>query len=161
MDLRDASASKKPKINIALFFAASCGSLTLSPWMNVMQRNNNIKDVCTLGFGFVLCLFFSKTKSTFYHWRQHLCSARRQQNWRKRKKMCSCRERTAAQDLAAHREGGQLHRALPPSWGTAAIIERLQFSWFTASLYSRSAFGDRFIETRVCGNLFAKKCTWI
>ena len=42
--------------------------------------------------------------------------------------MCSCRERTAAQDLAAHREGGQLHRALPPSWGTAAIIERLQFS---------------------------------
>ena len=29
--------------------------------------------------------------------------------------MCSCRERTAAQDLAAHREGGQLHRpSLPP-----------------------------------------------
>ena len=26
------------------------------------------------------------------------------------------------------RGGGQLQRALPPSWGTAAIIERLQFS---------------------------------
>ena len=78
--------------------------------------------------GLYCAYFFSKTKSTFYHWRQHLCSARRQQNWRKRKEMCSCRERTAAQDLAAHRGGGQLQRALPPSWGTAAIIERLQFS---------------------------------
>ena len=85
MDLRDASASKKTKINTALFFAASCGSLTLSPWMNVMQRNNNIKHVCTLGFGFVLCLFFFKNKKYFLPLAP--TSLRRQQNWRKRKKL--------------------------------------------------------------------------
>ena len=56
---------KSQKSILLCFFAASCGSSTLSPWMNVMQRNNNIKHVCTLGFGFVLCLFFFKNKKYF------------------------------------------------------------------------------------------------
>ena len=40
--------------------------------------------------------------------------------------MCSCRERTAAQDLAAHREGGQLHRpSLPPGLAMIALTRYL------------------------------------
>ena len=76
--------------------------------------------------------------------------------------MCSCRERTAAQDLAAHREGGQLHTG--PSLPPGAQLQLLN-GCNLADLLLRSIQG-RPLETVSLRLGFAeiylqKKCTWI